>query len=112
MITTLLANQRLKLLQTIFMNKAHTEKQFDEFLSQLLDTNATLDFFCDFKKINRNVNEVSIKLNQLNYLIGQENMEAAIRELWHENKNVFSVLDILIAVRRKDKKSHLTEMEI
>ena len=86
------------------MNNAHTKEQYDEFMSQLLDTNATLDYFCDFEKINRNVNAVSIKLHQLNYLIGKEDMEAAIRQLWQENNNVFTVLDILIAVRRKDNK--------
>ena len=86
------------------MNNAHTKEQYDEFMSQLLDTNATLDYFCDFEKISRNVNAVSIKLHQLNYLIGKEDMEAAIRQLWQENNNVFTVLDILIAVRRKDNK--------
>ena len=86
------------------MNNTHTKEQYDEFMSQLLDTNATLDYFCDFEKISRNVNAVSIKLHQLNYLIGKEDMEAAIRQLWQENNNVFTVLDILIAVRRKDNK--------
>lgn len=86
------------------MNKAHTEKEFREFMSQLADTNATLNFFSDFTKIEANVNAISIKLNQLNYLIGKEDMASAIRNLWNENKNVFSVLDILIAVRTADKK--------
>ena len=45
-----------------------------------------------------------MKLNQLNYLIGKEDMEKAVCNLWSENPKVFSVLDILIAVRRKDKK--------
>lgn len=83
---------------------AHTTKQFNEFMSQLKDTNATLDFFCDFDKINANVEAISMKLNQLNYLIGQQDMEGAIRRLWNENKGCFSVLDILIACRAKDKK--------
>lgn len=86
------------------MNKAHTEKEFREFMSQLAETNATLNFFSDFTKIEANVNAISIKLNQLNYLIGKEDMASAIRDLWNENKNVFSVLDILIAVRTADKK--------
>lgn len=86
------------------MNKAHTEQEFQEFLSQLMETNATLDFFCDFNKINQNVEKVAMKLNQLNYLIGQDDMEAAIHRLWDENPNAFSVLDILIAVRKNDKK--------
>lgn len=79
-------------------------EQFDVFMSQLKETNATLDFYCDFKKIAANVEAISIKLNQLNYLIGQEDMDAAIRRLWDENKSVFSVLEILIAVRSSDNK--------
>ena len=83
---------------------AHTKEQFDLFMSQLKETNTTLGFYCDFEKINNNVESISIKLNQLNYLIGQVDMDAAIRRLWDENRNVFSILEILIAVRTTDKK--------
>lgn len=91
------------------MTKAHTELEFQKFLSQLKETNATLDFFCDFKKINQNVESVAIKLNQLNYLIGQNDMDSAIRRLWEENPKVFSTLDILIAVRKNDKKKVIND---
>lgn len=87
----------------------HTEQEFKIFMSQLLETNVTLEFFTDFEKCNENVKKVAIRLNQLNYLIGQTNMESAIRELWTENPQVFSVLDILIAVRAKDKKKAVDE---
>ena len=50
-------------------------------MSQLKETNATLDFFCDFKKINSNVETIAIKLNQLNYLMGQEDLDGAIHRL-------------------------------
>lgn len=83
---------------------AHTKEQFDLFMSQLKETNTTLNFYCDFEKINANVEAISIKLNQLNYLIGKEDIDTAIRRLWDENKNVFSILEILIAVRTSDKK--------
>ncbi|HIZ33378.1 MAG TPA: type II restriction endonuclease [Candidatus Bacteroides merdigallinarum] len=86
------------------MNKVHTEEQFRIFMSQLIETNATLDFFSDFDKIAANVDAISMKLNQLNYLIGKEDMEKAVFALWDENPKVFSVLDILIAVRTSDKK--------
>lgn len=43
-------------------------KQFETFLSQLSETNATLDYFTDFNKVKENVNKIAIKLNQLNYL--------------------------------------------
>lgn len=79
-------------------------EQFKHFLSQLSETNATLDYFTDFGKIVGNVNKISIKLNQLNYLIGKENLDEAIQELFQENPKVFEILDILIAVRKKDNK--------
>lgn len=78
-------------------------EQFKIFLSQLSETNATLDYFTDFKKIKDNVNRISIKLNQLNYLIGKENLKEAVFELYEENPKVFEVLDILIAIRKNKK---------
>jgi type II restriction enzyme len=78
-------------------------EQFKIFLSQLSETNATLDYFTDFKKIRINVNKISIKLNQLNYLIGKVDLGKAIHELFDENPKVFEVLDILIAVRKNKK---------
>jgi len=75
-------------------------KQFETFISQLSETNATLDYFTDFEKIKSNVSKISIKLNQLNYLIGKEDLKLAIEELYEENAKVFEVLDILIAVRK------------
>ena len=78
-------------------------RQFEKFLFQLSETNATLDYFTDFEKIKGNVNRISMKLNQLNYLIGKENLKEAVEELYYENKSVFQVLDILIAVRDSKK---------
>ncbi|GAB4447355.1 MAG: type II restriction endonuclease [Bacteroidia bacterium] len=76
--------------------------QFEIFLSQLSETNATLDYFTDFGKIKTNVNNVAIKLNQLNYLIGKEDIKTAIKELYKENPKCFEVLNILIAVRNNE----------
>lgn len=91
------------------MNNEHTVKSFEIFLSQLKETNATLDFFVDFEKVSKNVNEIEFKLNQLNYLIGKPNIEEAIRFIWEHDKEVFSVLEIIIAVRNKDKKKVITD---
>ena len=71
------------------------------------ETNATLDYFTDFEKVIKNTNKIAIKLNQLNYLIGKEDLRKAIKELYDENPKVFEVLDILLAVRTKDKKKTL-----
>lgn len=93
----------------MLMDNAHTEKNFQLFLSQLKETNATLDFFVDFDKVSDNVNKIEFELNQLNYLIGKEDMEEAIRFVWEQNKEAFSVLEIIIAVRDKDKKKVITD---
>lgn len=88
-------------------------EQFKIFLSQLSETNATLDYFTDFKKIKGNVNKIAIKLNQLNYLIGKTDIKAAVRELYEENSKAFEVLDILIAIRKnKNAKTFNNKGEI
>lgn len=74
------------------------------FLAPLKKTNFSLGDYVDFTKVASNVESISIKLNQLNYLIGQQDMAQAVYRLWEENPKVFSVLDILIAVRGKDRK--------
>lgn len=86
---------------------AHTTAQFDLFMSQLRETNATLDFYCDFPKIARNVADIEISLNTLNYLIGKENLREAVEALWNRDKRVFDVMDILIATRKKDDKKYI-----
>ncbi len=84
--------------------KAHTQQEFDLFMSQLSETNATLGFWTDFEKIKTNVASIEIKLNTLNYLLGKQDLRAAVTELWNNDKRVFDVLQILIACRKRDKK--------
>ncbi len=76
---------------------------FEKFISQLSETNATLDYFTNFEKIKNNVSKISIKLNQLNYLIGKKDLKHAIEQLYEENPKAFDVLNILIAVRKNKK---------
>ena len=83
------------------------KKDFNLFISQLSETNATLDYFMDFEKVIKNTNKIALKLNQLNYLIGKEDLQNAIKELYEENPKAFEVLDILLAIRTKDKKKTL-----
>lgn len=86
---------------------AHTTEQFNLFMFQLRETNATLDFYCDFPKIARNVADIEISLNMLNYLIGKENLREAVQSLWNRDPHVFEVMDILIATRKKDDKKYI-----
>lgn len=79
-------------------------KDFALFMSQLKETNQTLDFFCDFGKISANVADVEMSLNTLNYLIGREDLSQGVKDIWQRDPKVFEVLGILIAVRDEGKK--------
>lgn len=84
--------------------RAHTEEEFKTFMSQLSETNATLGYWTDFTKVKTNVASIEIKLNTLNYLLGKDDLRAAVTQLWNNDKSVFNVLQILIACRKRDKK--------
>ena len=53
-------------------------------MSQMSETNATLESFTDFEKVSRNVAKLSIKLNQLNYLLGKTDLKEAVSELFQK----------------------------
>lgn len=91
------------------MTLAHSKEDFEVFMSQLKETNATLAFYSDFRKIAKNVDDIAISLNMLNFLLGKENLREAVEALWKRDPQVFDVMDILIATRKKDKKKFFDE---
>ena len=82
-------------------------KDFNLFISQLKETNQTLDFFCDFEKIGRNVDDIKLSLCMLNSLIGTSDLRKSVETIWNRDKTAFSVLPILIAVRDEGSKKVL-----
>ncbi len=80
------------------------KKDFKLFMSQLQETNQSLNFFCDFNKIAANVSDVEMSLNILNYLIGKDDLKQGVNEIWSRDNKAFEVLPILIAVRDDGKK--------
>lgn len=89
---------------------AHTEQEFKTFMSQLKETNQSLDFFCDFDKINSNVVNIKLSLCMLNSLIGSTNLRASVETIWNRDKTAFNVMDILIAVRSEGQKKVLNSL--
>lgn len=89
---------------------AHTKEQFDLFISQLQETNQTLDFFCDFDKISQNVEDIKLSLCMLNSLIGSSDLRKSVETIWKRDKSAFGVMDILIAVRSENKKKVLDNL--
>ena len=79
-------------------------KDFDKFMSQLQETNQTLDFFCDFDKISANVDNIKLSLCMLNSMIGTTDLRRSVETIWNRDRSAFSVMDILIAVRSEGKK--------
>ena len=85
-------------------------KDFNLFMSQLQETNQTLDFFCDFDKISQNVADIKLSLCMLNSLIGYTDMRKSVETIWKRDKSAFNVMDILIAVRSEGKKKVLDSL--
>lgn len=85
-------------------------KDFNKFMSQLQETNQTLDFFCDFDKISQNVDDIKLSLCMLNSLIGASDMRKAVETIWNRDKSAFNVMDILIAVRSEGRKKVLDSL--
>ena len=89
---------------------AHTPAEFTTFMSQLKETNQSLDFFCDFDKIHGNVDNIRLSLCMLNSLIGTADMRSAVETIWRRDSSAFNVMDILIAVRSEGKKKVLNSL--
>lgn len=85
------------------------QQPFEIFLSQLFETNSTLESLTDFSKVSSNVAKIELKLNQLNYLIGKKDLKFAIAELFKENPKAFDILEILVAIRKSDGKMVLNK---
>ena len=79
-------------------------------MSQLQETNQTLDFFCDFDKISQNVDDIKLSLCMLNSLIGSNDIRKSVETIWKRDKSAFNVMDILIAVRSEGKKKVLNSL--
>lgn len=90
--------------------QTYMKEPFEQFLSQLKKTNATLAYYSDFKKVRRNVADIEISLNTLNYLIGKDDLRSAVEALWRRDPRCFEVMDILIATRKKEKKLFLNDV--
>lgn len=82
--------------------------RFETFMSQLVPTNATLGYYCDFDKALRNVKALRVKLSALNSLIPDEDFDEVLEILWEEYPQAFDVLPLLIAVRDAEK-SHILD---
>lgn len=82
---------------------AHTQQEFEQFMSELKETNQHLYFFCDFDKIKQNIEDIKLSLYMLNSLLGAQNLRKAVETIWNRDRSAFQVMNILIAVRESGK---------
>ncbi len=76
------------------------KRNFDDIVNSLKDSIATYDYFVDFEKVYRHIDEVKVELNILNSLIGEDNIEEAFSKLLIEYPKVLGVIPILLAIRK------------
>ena len=64
-------------------------RDFDEWLSKFRASISSYDYYIDFEKVVKNVEEIKVELNILNSLIGSKNIEEefeAIVKKYHIKK--------------------------
>ena len=76
-----------------------SHREFNIWLSTFIPSIASYDYYVDFEKVYRNVNNVVIELNILNSLIGSKNVEYDFVQLVKLYPETLRCIPILLAVR-------------
>lgn len=79
-----------------------TNRNFDEWLSKFRPSISTYDYYVDFEKIYRNVDEVKVELNILNSLVGSRNIKTDFVNLLKRYPEVLKAIPILLAKRENE----------
>lgn len=77
-------------------------KNFDLWLSQFRDSIASYEYYIDFQKVFRKVEEVKVELNILNSLIASKDIENDFERLVNRYPEVLKCIPILLAVRQME----------
>ncbi|WP_099467243.1 type II restriction endonuclease [Konateibacter massiliensis] len=76
-----------------------TTRNFDEWLAKFKASISTYDYYIDFDKVVRNVEEIKVELNILNSLIGSKNIEEEFEKIITKYPETLSCVPLLLAVR-------------
>lgn len=79
-----------------------TNRYFDEWLSKFRPSISTYDYYVDFEKVYRNVDEVKIELNLLNSLIGSKDIKTDFVNLLKRYPEILKAIPILLAKRENE----------
>lgn len=74
-------------------------RDFDEWLSKFRASISGYDYYIDFEKVVRNVDDIKIELNILNSLIGSKNIEQDFEKVIEKYPDTLKCIPLLLAVR-------------
>lgn len=78
------------------------KRDFNKWLSGFRDSIANYNYYVDFAKVYRNVEEIKIELNILNSLIGSKKIESDFEQLVKKYPEVLKCIPLLLAVRANE----------
>ncbi|MBR6696882.1 MAG: type II restriction endonuclease [Lachnospiraceae bacterium] len=74
-------------------------RNFDEWLSKFRPSISSYNYYIDFEKVVRNVEEIKVELNILNSLIGSKNIEEDFERIVTKYPETLQCVPLLLAVR-------------
>lgn len=74
-------------------------RNFDEWLSKFRASISSYDYYIDFDKVVRNIDEVKVELNILNSLIGSKTIEKDFESIVSKYPETLACIPLLLAVR-------------
>lgn len=74
-------------------------RAFDEWLGKFRPSISNYEYYIDFAKVIRNVDEIKVELNILNSLIGSKNIEDDFERIITKYPETLSCIPLLLAVR-------------
>ena len=76
-----------------------TNRNFDEWLSKFRPSISSYNYYIDFEKVIKNVDEIKVELNILNSLIGSKNIENEFEKIVTRYPETLKCIPLLLAVR-------------
>lgn len=77
-------------------------RSFNAWLETFKESIADYEYYVDFKKVVKNIDNIKVQLNILNSLIGSKNIEEEFKELVERYPEVLCCIPLLIAVRQQE----------
>lgn len=77
-------------------------RDFDQWLSTFRESIAGYNYFVDFPKVYRNVEDIRVELNILTSLVGSQNIEADFEAITTRYPETLACIPILLAVRERE----------